>query len=249
MKKHLNLRPDLVDQRRGMHSVMKEEVKKLYNARTSTPMDVCVTLTSNKVHNKMYGAADLPTVRQVSKEIAKFMGEGDNVYEIVVNKLEALKYDPLRKYENVDTIGFGYLIGDGSEISHFIASFTSLELLEAIKHTNEFIIKAIYHIDATYKITKNRFPLIIIGRSDHDGTFHLISVSISSHEQECDFTHILNSLMELCKSLSTIEKKIEFAPTAFMQDACQASKNAIQSLLPKSELYMCWFHVMANVKK
>jgi len=42
---------------------------------------------------------------------------------------------------------------------------------------------------------------------------------------------------------------IEFSPTAFMQDACRASKTALQSLLPKSELYMCWYHVLANVKE
>lgn len=221
--KDADLYPDRSDKSYGIHPIMKDEVKRLYNARTTTPFDVCVTLTANKTHNRMYeGINTLPSVRQVSKEIAKLMGDGENVYEKAMNKLQELKYDPLRKYGELDTIGFGYLLGDGSELNNFIASFTTIKLLKAISYSSVFITRAIYHIDATYKITKNHFPLIIIGRSDHNGTFHLISVSISSHEQEIDFKHILDSLIKLCKDLVD-----EFSPTDFLQDACKASSNAI----------------------
>ena len=168
-----------------------------------------------------------------------------NLYQIAINKLDSLKFDPLKEYDEAETIGFGYLEGDGSEINHFIASFTSIKLLKTINYSkNNNLNKTLFHIDATYKITRNHFPLIIIGRSDYNGTFHLVSVSISSHEQEIDFTHIINSLAELCKQL-----KIEFSPSAFMQDACPASKNAIKSIFPNAELFMCWFHVFVNIKK
>ena len=73
-------------------------------------MDICITLTTNKVTNGLYGDIELPNVKQVSKEIIKLMGEGENLYEIAMNKLNALKYDPLRHYGELETIGFGYLV-------------------------------------------------------------------------------------------------------------------------------------------
>ena len=34
-----------------------------------------------------------------------------------------------------------------------------------------------------------------------------------------------------------------------MQDACKARANAVKSILPNIDIYMCWYHVLANVKK
>ncbi|RNA17680.1 hypothetical protein BpHYR1_032037, partial [Brachionus plicatilis] len=92
------------------------------------------------------------------------------------------------------------------------------KLLEVIGKINfQVTDKSVYHIDATYKITKNRFPIVVIGCSDHNGAFFPICVSIVSHEQTVDFIHILKSLKELCLDLS-----ISFQPTCFVLDACPA---------------------------
>jgi transposase-like protein len=41
---------------------------------------------------------------------------------------------------------------------------------------------------------------------------------------------------------------ISFNPTCFVQDACQASFNGIESVFEACEIIMCWFHVLQNVK-
>ena len=58
----------------------------------------------------------------------------------------------------------------GSATRHFFAAFTSMKLLQNI----QLFENPMYHIDATYKITVNRFPLIEFGLSDFNGLFLLL---------------------------------------------------------------------------
>ena len=121
-------------------------------------------------------------------------------------------------------------MGDGSNKSDFIINFTSPKLLEVILVSSTLGIISIYHIDATYKITKLNYPLVVIGRSDYNGVFFPIVISIVSHEQGVDFKHILDSFVKLLAEL-----KISFNPTCFMQDACAACKNALKQVLKREK--------------
>ena len=95
--KHRNVHLDRKDKQYGIHLTIKDEDQRINNARLTTPMDVCVTLASNQVHNGLYEAIPMPSVRQVSNEIAKVMCDGENLYEKAMNKIDAFKYDPLKK--------------------------------------------------------------------------------------------------------------------------------------------------------
>lgn len=65
--------------------------------------------------------------------------------------------------------------------------FTSKHLLKNIsRHTGHH---AVFHIDGTYKLIKNRFPVIAYGRSDTNGQLHLISVAICSDETAEAYNH------------------------------------------------------------
>ena len=69
---------------------------------------------------------------------------------------------------------------------------TSLTLL--LMATNE---TAIYHIDCTYKMFSNRFPVLIFGRSDKGGRFFLMVVCLLSHETKEDFAMFYRLLKNL----------------------------------------------------
>lgn len=71
---------------------------------------------------------------------------------------------------------FGYKIGDGFDSNHLQISFTSLAWLYWINAYPGH--HSIFHVDGTYKIIKNRYPVIVYGRSDVSGQFHLIAISI-----------------------------------------------------------------------
>ncbi|CAF1024447.1 unnamed protein product [Brachionus calyciflorus] len=221
---HLDININLEDKQFGLHSKMKEEIQIFYNQRIRKPMDICITLTTNQVNNGLHQGLKIPKASQIKYQILKLKNpDEENEYDLVINTLNDLMYKADAFYEPNQAFCFGCKLGDGSDTSHFIVNFTSFKLLESIKFNNLMVTdKLVFNLDATYKITKTRYPLVVIGRSDHNGTFFPVFVSLVSHEQTEDFIHIIKSLKELCLSLN-----ISFMPTFFVQDACLASKNAI----------------------
>jgi hypothetical protein len=119
---------------------------------------------------------------------------------------------------------------------HFHLGVTSRYLLQNIRKSDFF------HIDATYKIIKYNFPLIVFGCTDIRRQFHVIAFMFTSHETEIDFTHFYNSLSDLCKV-----SNIPFSPHYMMQDADKAMANPVKAVFPRCKILMCYYHLRANV--
>ena len=242
--RHLDRDVDLEDKQYGIHSLVKEEIDNFFSQRIRKAMDICITLTTNQVKNGQYQGISIPNTYQISRQLAKIKNpEDDNEYDRVINQINNLVFKPDQFYEPNQAFIFGPKLGDGSDRSHFIFNFTSFRLLETISINNLSVTdKNVFHVDSTYKITKQRYPLVVIGRSDQNGTFFPICVSIVIHEQTQDFSHIFQSLKDLCLTLN-----ISLNPTCFVQDACMASKNAIKTIFGSIHIIMCWFLVFQNV--
>jgi len=73
---------------------------------------------------------------------------------------------------------------------------------------SKFELNEMFHIDATYKIIKYNYPLIILGITDMERRFHPICYMFTSHEQEVDYDHFFDSLLVECKCLG-----LRFEPT------------------------------------
>ena len=99
-------------------------------------------------------------------------------------------------------------------------------------------------IDATYKILKYLFPLIIFGFTDISRKFYVVSYMFVSHEQEVDYKYFFTSLLKL-----TVELDIQLDIENFVQDAWTATSNAVSEVSADVIIIMCWFHVMFIVKK
>ena len=97
---------------------------------------------------------------------------------------------------------FGENFGDGSDSSHFQLGLTSKKIM------SKFELNGMFHIDATYKIIKYNYPLIILGITDMERRFHPICYMFTSHEQEVDYDHFFDSLLVECKCLG-----LRFEPT------------------------------------
>ena len=119
---------------------------------------------------------------------------------------------------------------------------SSIKLLRMIDCSNQNGYGMI-HIDGTYKITRNKFPLIVFGRTDLRRQFHPISFMVTSHEDNTDFSFFYSELIKILNIL-----KINFSLYYLMQDACQASYNAEKTIFQNTTILMCWYHLMANVK-
>ena len=143
--------------------------------------------------------------------------------------------------EDCDLCVFGVDLGNGSDEAHFHLGFTTLELLKRI---NEFQNRGCFHEDATYKILKYSYPLIVFGFSDISRKFYPVSFMFTSHEETADFDHFHRSFISLCR-----KHDIDFNPQYIVTDASRAMARSIKKFLPESLHITCWFHLKKNIKK
>ena len=102
----------------------------------------------------------------------------------------------------------------------------------------------VFHIDLTYRIVKQAFPLLVFGISDIHRAFHPMAFMFLSHWCEKDFDYFFISLTELADKLD-----LSYDFHYIMQDADRASLNSIRKNFPDSTNLMCFFHLMQNVRK
>eukprot|EP01024_Parvocaulis_polyphysoides_P009218 TRINITY_DN12837_c0_g1_i2.p1 TRINITY_DN12837_c0_g1~~TRINITY_DN12837_c0_g1_i2.p1 ORF type:complete len:610 (+),score=28.52 TRINITY_DN12837_c0_g1_i2:103-1932(+) len=102
------------------------------------------------------------------------------------------------------------------------------------------------HIDATYKLNWNGFPVFVIGISDKNRIFHPIGVGVCCNEQSEDFAFIFTSV-------SQGQEKVQaggFFPEYLIADAAIAITNGFKEAMgydPKR--ITCWAHVIMNIDK
>ena len=73
---------------------------------------------------------------------------------------------------------------------------TSLNLLKNADTTNQNHI-AIFHLDGTYRITLNNFPLSVFGRSDLNRKFFPIALALLSRETADDILAFLLAITKV----------------------------------------------------
>ena len=131
---------------------------------------------------------------------------------------------------------FGDSIGNGTDENHFQVGFTSVDLMSHIETG------VVFHCDATYKVVKVGYPLIVFGMSDINRKFFPICFMFTSHEFTEDYKNFFASLIQLSNLL-----KIVFSPKYICIDASKSMSGAIKKLLPSCVVLMCWFHLKSNV--
>jgi hypothetical protein len=153
---------------------------------------------------------------------------------------ESLDRDQLFVYDIQFNSDNKPVVGNGSADDHLMISVTSKQLLEnLIRRRGQQ-----NHIDATYKITKNGFCLIVFGFSNYS-KFWPVAISISSHETFDDYKKFYNGLKSVIKQVHGID----WEPDTIMQDAYKASYKAAKFCFDSTSINMCYFHTMFNVRK
>ncbi|KAE9178269.1 hypothetical protein PF005_g24146 [Phytophthora fragariae] len=135
-------------------------------------------------------------------------------------------------------------LGDGSETNPFRAGITSYKLLESyvdVQRNPEQT--SMLHIDTTFNMNKQRFPVMVIGISDRSGHFFPVGYFCISYRRACDIVWCLRQLDRVLHE--TFQERL--APEFVMMDGDKAQFNACQLTLPGSVVLMCWYHVISNV--
>jgi hypothetical protein len=89
------------------------------------------------------------------------------------------------------------IIGDGSDEFPFILSMSSKALLSVISSASSSLLPCVFHMDSTFKCNENKFPVTLLGISDVQRQFHLLSISVVSHCTQLVYHHLISSLQEL----------------------------------------------------
>lgn len=96
------------------------------------------------------------------------------------------------------------------------------------------------HVDATYKLIWEGFPVLIIGTTDSDRHFHPFCITISSDEQKISFKYIFQAL----------KNQLSLSPHSLVSDAAAAIREAFLEVFGQNcSLIMCWAHMRRNVMK
>ncbi|GMF58027.1 unnamed protein product [Phytophthora fragariaefolia] len=137
------------------------------------------------------------------------------------------------------------LVGNGSDEKPFLVGLsTKAMVLRLAIPPDSFIM----HIDATYKLNRLEYPVMVVGVSDRSRGFHVVALFVVSQEVEEIYEAALRALSRLFTCITGQQLVVRFT----MGDAGKAQYNALRTVFsshPRYTFLMCFFHVMKNVNK
>ncbi len=69
------------------------------------------------------------------------------------------------------------MLGDGSDTQPFCVSMHS----NVLSKEQNWVLPVVLHMECTFKLNDNKFPLVMIGLTDAAQKLHVLRVSIVSH--------------------------------------------------------------------
>ena len=124
-------------------------------------------------------------------------------------------------------------LGNGTCENPCHIGFTSLRLLQNIEHNDGDVL---FHIDLTYKIVRQSYPLLVFGVSDASRQYHQVAFLFMSHWTQENFKHFFKTLMDI---LSKFNMRLDIK--TLVQDHDSGCLNEIKSIFPESLIVMCFF--------
>ena len=145
--------------------------------------------------------------------------------------------------EDVDALFIvDYEIVDTEDCENFNSKFkffiSTKRLLSQMNLSNKL------HVDATYKLNWNGFPLFVIGTTDLAKSFHCLGIALCENEKETDFEFVFDTLLKESKDLG-LAIKFDF----LISDAAPAIRGAFQKVFGEKMMVMCWAHMFSNSLK
>ena len=141
-------------------------------------------------------------------------------------------------YFNMNIKNGKVILHNGSKTAHTHILMNSVNLLRNCCKNGTI------HVDGTYQLIKNRFPVFVMGITDMQGQFFPIAFCITSNEEEIDYFYFFDGIKKQCQIIG-----VKFRPKYIMLDAAAAGFNAAEKVFPQAKLMMCYFHVKMNIKK
>lgn len=188
---------------------------------------------------------DQPTMRQVRNVIQTYKNRTFGKDNITMNILTEFVEQNMRLPSDKDPDRAFILSFERSPSNdpkqYFRFFITTRRLLEMSANSKNL------HADATYKVTTEKLPLIVVGSTDMNRTFHLIGLTITSNETAEDYRFTFQSVVT---GIYKVTGK-EYVPETMVSDADPAIHKGNRMCFGDKAVFiiMCYAHVMSNVEK
>lgn len=127
-----------------------------------------------------------------------------------------------------------------SKVPTFRLALSTKKLLDVVCSTD------VLHIDATYKLIWQGFPVLVLGITDKNRKSHPLCLGVSTNERQEDFQMIFDGLKE--KVLTLFDHVME--PKVLVCDGAQATINAFIEVFGNAPIVrMCWAHEKKNMQQ
>ena len=180
-----------------------------------------------------------PTKQQIKNILAGIRNAKFGPTTISLGELEKLLMEnKIAPAEETQSFVISYdIMYEEQQFRFFVSSKTLLKNALRVKHL---------HADATYKLVWQGFPVIVLGSTDMDRSFHCFGISVCSGETTSDYKFCFESLRHGIKVILSEN----FLPKTLVADGAPAIKNAFRNVFGDDCLVvMCWFHVRKNIQK
>jgi hypothetical protein len=117
---------------------------------------------------------------------------------------------------------------------------TSKAMLNVLLKANSCVFPVVLHMDSTFKLNDNEFPLVVIGITDGAQQLHVLSLSIVSHHTYRMYMKVLQGLKDL---VTRVLPQVALEPAYVMTDAEVMERKALLDVFPQGQPLMCYFHV------
>ncbi len=132
------------------------------------------------------------------------------------------------------------MLGDSSDAQPFCVSMTSKAMLNILHKVKDWVLPVVLHMDCTFKLNDNEFPLVIIGVTDAAQQLQVLSVSNDSH---CTYAMYLKVGQGLKDLVPRLLPQVAFMPAYVMTDAEVSDRKALLTVFPQAQPLMCYFHI------
>lgn len=183
-----------------------------------------------------------PSIHQIKNEIDKFKKKEYGKNPITMRQLQ----DFINQHtEMPDDIDESFIViferSPPDEKEKYFRFFISTRRLLAMAANAKNI-----HADSTHKVTTEKLPLIVIGSTDIQNKFHLIGVTVTSHERAVDYEMSFKAVKLGVQKVTGAE----LIPNALICDADPAIHNGFKQVFNNETItIMCYAHVMSNVHR
>lgn len=205
----------------------KNEIKNMF--------DLGVTRPKRILNNLMLKKIELPERRKLDsflKELKKEKFGPSNINLIDLKHwLEDNLVIPIDKTKPF-IVDFKLSLNENNPgFKFFVSTKQLLALATSASHV---------HVDGTYKLVWQGYPIIQIGNTDMHRSFHPFGLGVCTSEQSADYEFIFNAVTKGVKDVYGID----YHPNTLIRDGAHSIQNGFEAVFGDGAMgIMCWAHM------